>query len=205
MIALDPPFATLFTRHLFNLPICESTEKTSFSPACVHIPSLHSFAVNNSDMESLKKEEIFKHHHIVLVKLAVGAHLFDNHQAGTDLYRLQVHVKSYILSISSNTQHVESKIKDVSLCKTTGRSEITTSCLHNTRSQLISDITKKTVSDVEYINRKKSPTKKRITICQAIISTKTCSSTANLTSACHALRQKSIISKTFSAKTHLTC
>ena len=108
--------------------------KTSFSPAFVHVPSLHSFLVNKSDQESMKNQNLFMDHNIAMLKIATEAHLFDSYEASTDLHQLQTHVKSYVLPISSNSQHIESKIKDISLCKTIGRSEITTSCLHNDRS-----------------------------------------------------------------------
>ena len=59
----------------------------------------------------------------------------------------------------SDAQHAESKIKDVRLCKTAGRSEITTANLHETMYQLMSDISKTTVTNAECVNRKKKSEK----------------------------------------------
>ena len=50
---------------------------------------------------------------------------------------------------------MESKIKDVSLCKNVGRSETETNFLHNVRSQLLQNIANTTKCDVSYFNQPK--------------------------------------------------
>lgn len=75
--------------------------------------------------------------------------------SSNEIASLSLHLKNYISPISSNEQHVESKTKDVSLCKNAGRSETETTCLHNVRSQLLQNIANATKCDVSCVNRRK--------------------------------------------------
>ena len=50
--------------------------------------------------------------------------MIGNSLSDSDLVDLASHVKSHALLISTNAQQVESKVKDVNLCKTSNRSEL---------------------------------------------------------------------------------
>ena len=115
------------------------------------------------------------------MKITQGTCLFDPSVADSDVCELRTFMKETILPQPSKTQGVESKTKDVSLCKTVNRSEITTTYFHNIRSQLIHDVTAKTNKDPEYQQLKQEAKNKKITF-TSFTGIKTCSFIVTTTS-----------------------
>ena len=131
MNALEPVFDTAFTRTLFGLWVDNKTVKTIFFKAKIYLPTFVTFLFTNADIPILKESEIYKKHYIGLLKIAKGSYLFDNSSSDSDILSLRNYCKATFLPQASNTQGVEAKIKDVSLCKKTWRSEITITYFHN--------------------------------------------------------------------------
>ena len=78
----------------------------------------------------MKNSLIHEKCNLALIKISNGAYLFDSNMNDIDLNKLALYVKTHILPIITNKQHVESKIKDISLCKITNRLELTTTHMH---------------------------------------------------------------------------
>ena len=162
VVAGDPPFATMACKCLFNLPMNNDSVKTTFCTSSADLLPMCAFLFQKSNMDSLKQNTMFKEHIIALLKVATCTHLFEPEQNDAEALSLERCLKCHALPILSNAQHIESKIKDVSLCKTVGRSELTTTYLHSTRSQLTNDVSEATRIDEEHINRKKKSAKEDV-------------------------------------------
>lgn len=149
LIAGEKAIATTFSRYLFNLPIDLSPIELKFAKRTIDPLRFTSFAFNDVDLPAMKQNEIFRKCDAGFLKVANGTCLFDNNSnTDSDFLPLQMHAKSMIVPIPANTQYVESKIKDVSLCHTNGRSETTIACVRNIRSQLIQQISAATKADL---------------------------------------------------------
>ena len=172
VIVSDPPFTAMLTQHLHNLPTDRGTEKTSFCPDFVNAPPLHSFLAQNSNLEHIKNKKVLKEHNVAILKTTAGCQLFDHYATDSDLHRLQPCVKYHVLSISSNAQHTQRKIKDSSLCKTSGRSELATVYLHGTNSLVASAKQLKPMPSAR--TKRKSRKKKESNASQVVILTGAC-------------------------------
>jgi len=80
----------------------------------------------------------------------MGNDLYTFNDPLTNLFR--DHVKRSWLPLASNTQGVEARIKDVSLRKSTRKHEYTVTNLGTVRSVAVSEVTKKTWRDPDFIN-----------------------------------------------------
>lgn len=153
LIASDPPIATAYARWLLHLPIPNEVVSSSYNNKELYLPAFIAFSTEQVPHTTASQCYIYKNYKPAIEKIAHDAQLFE--ERSEDMFLLQQYVKETILPLPSNTQLVESKIKDITHCKKTGRSEATTTYITQIRSQLIQKVTKKTVVDPNYINRKK--------------------------------------------------
>ena len=109
----------------------------------------------NVGVSELKQSEMCQQNS-GMKKIGNGSYLFDSSSTDNELLDLACYAKSNVLSIVINAQNVESKIKDDTLRKTTNRSELTTTCIHNLRSLLVGEIGEATKADENCVIREKN-------------------------------------------------
>ena len=141
-------------KHLLDILIEKEVVTASFAHRDIYLPSLCDFLFADANKDELKSHTQFDKHAIAITSIASGTYLFD-HTNESNIIHLQKCTKSHILPLLTSTQHVESKMKDMSLCKTVSCSELTITCLRNVSSHLIYEITKSNRDDADYIQRLK--------------------------------------------------
>ena len=102
-----------------------------------------------------------KSHVVALLKVAAGTHLLHSANADPEMLSIKKCLKSNVLIIPSNSQHIESEIKDASFCKTVKRSEPTATYLHSMRCKLENGICQATRTGSDHASRKINPSKKK--------------------------------------------
>ena len=144
LLASEPPIATAFSRWILELPITDETIFYNFNKKEINVPSFISFITEESNRCFIKTTPEFRDMSAI-ASIANGAKWQD--------MNLKKHIYTAILPILAHTQMIESYIKDVQLCKTSGRNEKTISHMTMLRSIFIQETRDLLFKDKAYIHR----------------------------------------------------
>lgn len=160
VLTADMLFASTFAKKFLNREISNEVIIVSFSKKKFHLPYLMDFLFEKCKPIKFRQLTFLKKFEKAIEKLAAGYDLYGE-SACEIMSPFKEYVLKFMLPLASNTQGVEARIKDVSLRKSTGKSEKIVTNIGTMRSVILTDVIKKIKKDTEYINRKKQNTKNK--------------------------------------------
>ena len=131
-LASIPEVSKAFSRWLLNKPIKNITIKCDLHKDEIHLLSCISFITSKADLNEIKKQHFFTKYLPAIEKISEGASLFESEDSDVRLFKK--YIKENWIPLPLATQLVESKVKDTTFCKSTGKSEWNTSNLTMIRS-----------------------------------------------------------------------
>ena len=150
-LAAIPPVSTAFARWLLNLPVENKTVNCKLHKKDIHLPSLITYITKDASLIDIKQQTFFQKHSSAVAKIAEGCSLFDTDDL--EVLSLQQYVKENWIPLPSATQLVESKVKDTSFYKSTGKSEWNTSNIAMIRSLIIPTVSSAIKESESFKNR----------------------------------------------------
>jgi len=152
-LAAIPSVSKAFSRWLLNIPVEDMCITSELHKENIHLPSLINFITKDASLVNIQNQYFFITHRSAILKLAHGDSLFLSDDR--DIAILRKYVQENWLPLPSATQLVESKVKDTSFCKSTGKSEGNTSNLAMIRSVHVSQVASSLKNNPEFKNRKR--------------------------------------------------
>ena len=155
MLLSKKPFAVAFAKHLLGENEQRNIESAVFNKVSIYIPSFLEFVFKHCSVDAFKTLPFFEKWKLAIQDIAHDHYVFDDNIPDT-LRQFQVHAKKNMLPLASNTQGVEGRIKDITLRKSTGKCEQIVSNIGSLCSIIVTDVTKQTKCDQDWLERKKS-------------------------------------------------
>ena len=160
VIASEPFSSESFCRALFYLPPKEESAHSKFHDATFYLPDLVDFFFSECSVEEMRQSHVFATHEDSLRKIAHGESILFPLDAETiewddDLSDLRLCAAETWLALPSNTQWIESLVKDADFCNRTGKDESSASNLSMLRSIMVSNVVNRVKSDPECANSKR--------------------------------------------------
>jgi hypothetical protein len=152
-IASIPEIATSFARWIFNLPIENKSIFSEIHNTSIHLPSCIQYITQYTSVTDIQSDTFITQFQSAIKKIAFGELLFDS--IDSEVLELQEYVKESFLPLPSSTQLVESKVKDMDFCGSTGRDEGRISNLAMIRSVTLPQVTLAVKESEQFKSRKR--------------------------------------------------
>ena len=145
---------------LLGKTILHTTIQPTFKKQKIETELLIDFLFEKCKPNKLMMQPFFITHQLAINAISNGKDLFSIN-ISTLFKLLQYYAKTSMLQLASNTQGVEARIKDITLWKSTGKSEYNVTNIGYIRSVILNNVSKNTRADPEYLACKKKKNNNR--------------------------------------------